>query len=90
MVLVSHRYKFIFIKTVKTAGTSIEISLSRFCGKDDVIVPFHKEDENIRKSLKVFPQNYIREYSKTWTEYTIKDFLRLVIKGRKPPKKKFY
>jgi hypothetical protein len=74
---------------VKTAGTSIEISLSRFCGKDDIIVPFHKEDETMRQRLKIFPQNYIREYTKKWTEYTIKDFLRLVIRGQKPPKKKF-
>ena len=88
-MIISHKYKYIFLKTVKKAGTSIEISISRFCGKDDIIVPFHKEDENIRKNLKVFPQNYIREQSKTWKEYTIKDFLRLLIKGRKPSKTKF-
>lgn len=31
-MIVSHRYRYIFIKTKKTAGTSIEIALSRHCG----------------------------------------------------------
>jgi hypothetical protein len=35
-VIVSHKYKFIFIKTKKTAGTSIEAYLSPRCDADDV------------------------------------------------------
>lgn len=31
LVLVSHRFKFIFVKTTKTAGTSIESYFERFC-----------------------------------------------------------
>ncbi|MEL6382956.1 MAG: chondroitin 4-O-sulfotransferase, partial [Cyanobacteria bacterium J06626_18] len=31
-MIISHEYKFIFLKTRKTAGTSIEIALSKFCG----------------------------------------------------------
>jgi hypothetical protein len=31
-MIVSHRYRYIFIKTKKTTGTSIEIALSRHCG----------------------------------------------------------
>ena len=30
---------FVFIKGRKTAGTSIEIALSRFCSEGDVITP---------------------------------------------------
>lgn len=59
-MIISHKYKFIFIKTQKTAGTSIEISLSRYCGKEDVITPISLEDEKIRKKLNVFPQNYLK------------------------------
>jgi len=35
----SHKHKFIFIKTVKTAGTSIEVFLSPQCGSDDILTP---------------------------------------------------
>lgn len=36
-MIISHKHKFIFLHAPKTAGTSIEIALSRHCGKEDVI-----------------------------------------------------
>lgn len=57
-MIISHKYKFIFFKTGKTAGTSIEISLSRYCGDDDIITPISNEDEKIRSDLGIGPQNY--------------------------------
>lgn len=57
-MILSHHWKFIFIKTMKTAGTSIEIALSRLCGVDDVITPISPEDETYRRDLGVFPRNY--------------------------------
>ncbi|MAG32248.1 MAG: hypothetical protein CL908_15300 [Deltaproteobacteria bacterium] len=38
-MLISHEYQFIFIKTVKTAGTSIEVFLSQVCDAGDVVTP---------------------------------------------------
>lgn len=40
-VIISHRYRFIFIKCEKTAGTSTEIFLSPHCGEDDVLTPIY-------------------------------------------------
>ena len=37
MTIISHRHEFIFIRPRKVAGTSIEIALSRCCGREDVI-----------------------------------------------------
>jgi hypothetical protein len=47
-MIVSHEYRFIFLKTKKTAGTSIELALSRLCGADDVIPPITESDEALR------------------------------------------
>jgi hypothetical protein len=58
-MIVSHRHKFIFIKTRKTAGTSLEIALSEICGPDDIITPIVAKDEAYRRELGYRgPQNY--------------------------------
>lgn len=48
-VIVSHEHGFVFMKTRKTAGTSVEIALSRVCGPDDVITPVTQDDEALRR-----------------------------------------
>ncbi|MEZ5828260.1 MAG: sulfotransferase family 2 domain-containing protein [Hyphomicrobiales bacterium] len=55
-MIVSHKHRFIFLKTKKTAGTAIEAALSELCGPDDIITPYREESELDRKGLK--PQNY--------------------------------
>ena len=47
-MIVSHAKKFIFVKTRKTSGTSMEVSLSQVCGPDDIITPISFEDELVR------------------------------------------
>lgn len=50
-MIVSHRHRLIFLKTRKTAGTSVEIALSRICGPDDIVTPLRDEDEELRASV---------------------------------------
>jgi len=38
-MIVSHQYRFIFIKTHKTAGSSMEMALGPLCGPDDIVTP---------------------------------------------------
>ena len=49
-MIASHAHRFIFLKTRKTAGTSVEIALSTVCGPDDVITRISPEDEDLRKA----------------------------------------
>lgn len=47
-MIISYKHKFVFVKTTKTAGTSVEIALARHCGDDDVITKIAPEDEKIK------------------------------------------
>ena len=51
-MIVSHRHKFIFVKTSKTAGTSIEKLISAVCDESDVITPIYP------KIAEHYPRNY--------------------------------
>jgi len=84
-MIISNDYKFIFVKTMKTAGTSIEIALSRFCGPSDIITPISREDEKIRSSLSYRgPQNYLTPFS----DSTFREWIKFLLKGER--KKRFY
>jgi Sulfotransferase family len=49
-MIVSHSQRFIFIKTRKVAGTSVELFLSRVCGEEDVVTSLGV-DEKLRENL---------------------------------------
>jgi hypothetical protein len=71
-MIISHELKLIFIKTKKVAGTSFEIALSKFCGKDCVITPILPADEATRAALGYRgAQNYAW---RTWNPFGVKEF----------------
>jgi hypothetical protein len=45
-MIVSHKYRFIFVKTLKTAGTSVEVFLSNLCGEDDIVTPVYPPESS--------------------------------------------
>lgn len=61
-MIVSHRHRFIFLRTFKTAGTSIEIALSKHCGPEDTLTRLVEPgDEDLRRSLgHRGPQHHMR------------------------------
>jgi hypothetical protein len=38
-MIISHSHKFIFIKSHKTAGTSVEAALTEYCSGNDIVTP---------------------------------------------------
>lgn len=80
ILIISHRHRFIFIKTMKTAGTSIEIALSRICGPDDIITAISPEDEAIRHDL---GYRGAQHDLKRLSRYTIVDWAKLLRKRRR-------
>lgn len=56
-MIISHRYRFIFVKTIKTAGTSIEVYLSPHCGEQDILTPVQPPVEGHE------PRNFGRFYN---------------------------
>lgn len=79
-MIISHRHKFIFFKTRKTASTSLEIALTNICGEEDVITPFGKYSEEVRARLCTrSPQNY----DVPLPNYGPIDYLKVLIQGKK-------
>jgi len=59
-VIISHHLRAVFVKTRKTAGTSVELAMRGLCGSQDIITPVTPTDERLAHSLGVGPpQNHV-------------------------------
>ncbi len=57
-MLISHKHKFIYIKTVKTAGTSVQSSLAKLLDSDDIASGVQEiTQEDGSKKIVVHQQN---------------------------------
>lgn len=58
-MIISHKHRFVYVKTRKTGSTSLEIALSKYCGPEDVISPITPNNQAERSRLGYpGPQNY--------------------------------
>ena len=89
MTIINYSKNFIFVKTNKTAGTSLEIALSKYCNEKDVISQIGN-DEKIRNELGYrSAQNHKGKLSKKINlGFFIGPFLWLI--SRTPLKKFFH
>lgn len=89
-MIVSYEHNYVFVKTNKTAGTSMEITLSTHTGDGDIITPISPVDElkRLENSNARLPQNYsedkaleheYRELIKSGKEKNIEDFQKNVL-----------
>ena len=78
-MIISHKHKFIFIKTKKTAGTSIEIALSKICGDNDIISAISPEDEEYRKA---FAQRTVQNDRIPFSKLTNRQLLESLYRGK--------
>ena len=68
-MLISHRYKFIYTKTVKTASTSVEAYFERFCLPDgEGLPPTDARDEHESETGIIGYRGKLREKRK-WFQY---------------------
>lgn len=57
-MILSEKHRFIFIKGMKVAGTSVEMALSTLCGPDDIVTPISQVDELERLKLGAACRNW--------------------------------
>ncbi|MGA9796772.1 MAG: sulfotransferase family 2 domain-containing protein [Rhizomicrobium sp.] len=74
-MIVSYKHNYIFIKTNKTAGTSMEIALSTHTGEEDIITPIEPIDElkRLENSKARLPQNFCAEKA---IEYAYREVIK--------------
>ena len=73
-MIISHKHKFIFFKTIKTAGTSIQSALAEHCGERDVITGEGKKNTHKLPKIPALHHEHVYlTFVKQWLEPEIWD-----------------
>jgi len=78
MAIISHKHRFIFLKTRKTASGSIEIALARVCGPEDWLCPtgdgkeLEITEQNNQKALSRISTKDLADFAATVWKNTLK------------------
>lgn len=70
-MIISHKYRFIFLRTTKVGGTSLEIALSKYLGPDDIITHLKPREERFRRE-QGFPG--ARNFAKPLRRWTAREY----------------
>jgi hypothetical protein len=81
-MIISHQYKFIFLKTKKTAGTSVEIALSRLCNEQDIVTPILEEELRKKEGGRAG-----KRVMKPWYKNSVKEVMKNIARFPLPNKK---
>lgn len=81
-MIVSHRHRFIFVKTSKTGGTSLEAAFAPELGPDDIATPVWTDGPDAARRIAVPGRNY----RKALGELGVAEWGLLVLTGRRRAK----
>jgi hypothetical protein len=85
-MILNHQYRFLFIKTRKTGGSSVEVGLSRICGPGDIVTPLAEkrgEEALRRREGGCLPTGWEKPFA---AHRGLREWRRLLLKGERAPR----
>ena len=79
-MIISYSKKFVYLRKIKAASSSLEFYLSQFCDREDIITPLDYKEENLKKKHN-FPLTQNNKFKKF--SLSIKNILKFKIYSHK-------